>query len=89
MPAEHLRSGRVLSDAELALAASEALDAEDLTQTGAAKRLGVKPHAVSMALNPAKYPGRGQALRVRLVELAGFTVEPAFRLSRRASDGTE
>ena len=83
MSAEHLRSGRVLSDAELARAAAEALDVLGLTQTAAAERLGVTQNAVSMALKPDKYPNRGNGVRVGLVGLAGYDVEPAFRLTRR------
>lgn len=83
MPPSLLRSGRVLSESDLAAAAAEALDALDLTQTAAAERLGVRQQTVSMALRPEKYPDRGRSIRVRLVEMAGYDVEPAFRLSRR------
>ncbi len=81
-----LRTGRTLTEAELAEAAAEALDAGNVSRSDAARALGVSRSALTMALDPARYPDRGHALRVRLVEQYGdLAVEgPLYRLVRKS-----
>lgn len=88
MAAQYLRSGRVLSDDELASAAAEALQALGYTHAEAAERLGLKSRTqVTMALNPKTHGGRGHSVRVGILALAGYAVEgPSYRL-RRIADG--
>lgn len=85
-----LRSGRLVSEAELAEAADAALDAAGVSYSEAARRLGKNPSAVTMALDPAKYPDRGHAVRRAILRtFAGYDLDgPLYRL-RRADTGPE
>ena len=86
-PASPLRSGRIVTESELADAALHALKAEGVSFSEAARRLGKNPSAVTMALDLDKYPDRGHTIRrALLLEFGGYEIEgPLWRL-RRADD---
>ncbi|WP_420454445.1 hypothetical protein [Rubrivirga sp.] len=83
-PSSPLRAGRLVTETELAEAAAAALDAAGVSQSEAARRIGKNPSAVTMALDPAKYPDRGHAVRRALVrEFGGYDLDgPLYRLRK-------
>lgn len=83
-PSSPLRSGRLLTEPELAEAASAALDAAGVSQAEAARRLGKNASAITMALDPEKYPDRGHAMRrALLLEFGGYDLDgPLWRLRK-------
>ena len=83
------RAGDVLSDAGLAEAARAALDAEGVTHAQAAEALGLKQTAVTMALNPEKYPNRGHAARRAILRrFARLDLDgPLYRLRKAGEAG--
>jgi len=86
-----LRAGRLLNERELAEAAAAALDAAGVSLSEAARRLGKNPSAVTMAMDPAKYPDRGHALRREIVRaFGGYDLDgPLYRLRKAEEPGAE
>jgi len=80
-----LTDGALVSETDLASLAAEAMG--KLSRAAVARVLVVAPSAVTMALDPARYPTKGHALRRRILrEFAGFDADgPLYRL--RKTDG--
>ena len=84
-----LRAGSLVTEAELAALADEALDRAGVSRSEAARRIDAKRAAVTMALDVAKYPDRGHSVRRAILEaFAGYSVDgPLYRLRKTEAGG--
>lgn len=88
-PSRLPRAGSVLTEDELAEAARIALEDAHASHGEAAAAVGLHRTAVSMALNPEKYPTRGHAARRAILRhYAGLEFEGPLYRARRAEAGT-
>lgn len=76
--------GDLVTEPELAALAVGALADRNVSRADVARAFEVAPSAVTMALDPARYPTKGHALRRRMLrEYAGLGTDgPLFRLRR-------
>ncbi len=85
------RAGSLVTEAELAALADDALDRAGVSRSEAARQIGARRAAVTMALDAEKYPDRGHSIRRALLEaFAGYAVDgPLYRLRKVDSSPAE